>query len=225
LLSLVIAVFAEPLVHRVIAPGFPPDQLAWLVRVMRLDLIAIVIFSISGLIMAGLQANQHFLPPAPMFYNLGRSLGSPSGAETNLTIGSVTLPAYGGIYGLVCGVLIRAALHLAIQIPGLIAYRFHWTPAIDLRNPGVVKVLHLLGPRILTMFFLQVFFVARDNIASRYGEGAITALNYGWFIMQVPDLIGTAIAIALPTISEQFARRGRRHHRDTVSTPCGSSWR
>ena len=48
------------------------------------------------------------------------------------------------------------------------------------------------------MFFLQVFFVARDNIASRYGEGAITSLNYGWFIMQVPEtLIGTAIAIAL----------------------------
>jgi hypothetical protein len=28
---------------------------------MRLDLIAILIFSISGLVMSGLQANQHFM--------------------------------------------------------------------------------------------------------------------------------------------------------------------
>ena len=223
LLSLGIAIFAEPLVHRVIAPGFPPDQLALTVSVMRLDLIAILIFSISGLIMAGLQANQHFLLPAmaPMFYNLGQIFGVAILApQTGISIGPITLPAFGlGIYGLVYGVLIGAALHLAIQIPGLIAYHFHWTPAINLRNPGVVKVLHLLGPRILTMFFLQVFFIARDNIASRYGEGAITALNYGWFIMQVPEtLIGTAIAIALlPTISEQFARGEEAAYRDTVN--------
>ena len=222
-LSLGIAIFAEPLVHRVIAPGFPPDQLALTVSVMRLDLIAILIFSISGLIMAGLQANQHFLLPAmaPMFYNLGQIFGVAILApQTGISIGPITLPAFGlGIYGLVYGVLIGAALHLAIQIPGLIAYHFHWTPAINLRNPGVVKVLHLLGPRILTMFFLQVFFIARDNIASRYGEGAITALNYGWFIMQVPEtLIGTAIAIALlPTISEQFARGEEAAYRDTVN--------
>jgi putative peptidoglycan lipid II flippase len=223
LLSLGIAIFAEPLVHRVIAPGFPPDQLALTVSVMRLDLFAIVIFSISGLVMSGLQANQHFLLPAmaPMFYNLGQIFGVAILApETGYSIGPVTLPAYDlGIYGLVYGVLIGAALHLAIQIPGLIAYHFRWTPAINLRNPGVVQVLHLLGPRILTMFFLQVFFVARDNIASRYGEGAITALNYGWFIMQVPEtLIGTAIAIALlPTISEQFARGEEEAYRDTVN--------
>jgi putative peptidoglycan lipid II flippase len=222
-LSLTIAVFAEPLVHRVIAPGFPPEQLALTVRVMRLDLIAILIFSISGLIMAGLQANQHFLLPAmaPMFYNLGQIFGIAILApETGYSLGPVTLPAYGlGIYGLVYGVLIGAAMHLAIQVPGLIAYRFRWTPAINLRNPGVIQVLHLLGPRILTMFFLQVFFVTRDNIASRYGEGAITALNYGWFIMQVPEtLIGTAIAIALlPTISEQFARGEEEAYRDTVN--------
>jgi putative peptidoglycan lipid II flippase len=40
------------------------------------------------------------------------------------------------------------------------------------------------------------------------GEGSVTGLNYGWFIMQVPEtLIGTALAIAvLPTLAEHFAR-------------------
>jgi putative peptidoglycan lipid II flippase len=191
-ISIVIILFASPLVEYVIAPGFPPSQKALTVELMRLDLFAILIFSISGLVMAGLQANQHFLLPAmaPAMYNLGQIFG---------------------VAILVYGVIIGALLHLAVQIPGLIHYKFHWTPAINLHNPGVIKVLRLLGPRIMTMFFLQVFFIARDNLASGLGEGSVTALNYGWFIMQVPEtLLGTAIAIAiLPTLSELFVQGNR----------------
>jgi putative peptidoglycan lipid II flippase len=212
-ISVLIAIFAQPLVSNVIAPGFPPEQQALTVELMRLDLFAIMIFSISGLVMAGLQANQHFLLPAmaPGLYNIGQIFGVAVLAPSQgLSIGPVTLPAFGlGIHGLVFGVIIGALLHLGIQIPGLIRYKFRWIPAINLRNPGVQQVLALLGPRVLTMFFLQVFFITRDNLASGLGEGAVTALNYGWFIMQVPEtLIGSALAIALlPTISELFARR------------------
>ena len=207
----------------VIAPGFPPAQQALTIELMRLDLFAILIFSISGLVMAGLQANQHFLLPAmaPGLYNLGQIFGiAILAASQGITIGPVTLPAFGlGIHGLVYGVILGALLHLGIQIPGLIHYHFHWTPAINLRNPGVHKVLVLLGPRILTMFFLQLFFIARDNLASGLGEGAVTALNYGWFIMQVPEtLIGTAIAIAiLPTLSELFAQGERDQYGQTIN--------
>lgn len=221
--SLIIILFAKPLVETVIAPGFPPEQKALTVELMQLDLIAILIFSISGLIMAGLQANQHFLLPAmaPGLYNIGQIFGvAVLSPHSGIAIGALRLPAFGlGIHGLVYGVIIGAGLHLLIQVPGLIYHRFRWVPAIDLRNPGVRQVLALLGPRILTMFFLQVFFVARDNIASHLGEGAVTALNYGWFIMQVPEtLIGTAIAIALlPTISEQFARREEARYRETIN--------
>jgi putative peptidoglycan lipid II flippase len=51
------------------------------------------------------------------------------------------------------------------------------------------------------------------------GEGAVTALNLGWFIMQVPEtLLGTAIAIALlPTIAEIFARGERDNFRQSVN--------
>jgi putative peptidoglycan lipid II flippase len=73
--SILIAIFAKPLVQFVIAPGFPLEQQLLTVELMRLDLVAIVIFSISGLVMAGLQANQHFLLPAmaPVLYNIGRA--------------------------------------------------------------------------------------------------------------------------------------------------------
>lgn len=212
--SVLIALIARPLVaHPLgIAPGFPPEQQALTVELMRLDLIAILIFSISGLVMAGLQANQHFLLPAlaPGLYNLGQIFGVAILApETGLTFGPVTLPAFGlGIHGLVYGVILGALMHLGIQIPGLIRFGFRWVPAVNLRDPGVRKVLVLLGPRVLTMFFLYMFFYIRDNLASQMGEGAVTALNYAWFIMQVPEtLLGTAIGIAvLPTLGELFAR-------------------
>ena len=222
-LSLMIALFARPLVQYVIAPGFPAPQQALTVELLRLDLVAILIFSISGLVMAGLQANQHFLLPAmaPGLYNIGQIFGIAILAPASgISFGPVTLPAFGlGIHGLVYGVILGALLHLGIQIPGLVRFGFRWAPAINLREPGVRQVLVLLGPRVLTMFFLQIFFIARDHLASGLGEGAVTALNYGWFIMQVPEtLIGTAIAIALlPTLSEQIARGERMEFARTVN--------
>lgn len=211
-ISILIILFADPLVRYVIAPGFPEPQKALTVELMRLDLAAILIFSISGLVMAGLQANQHFLLPAlaPVLYNIGQIFGVTvlaSGPGTQL--GPITIPGLGlGIHGLVYGVILGALLHLAIQIPGLMRYGFRWAPALDLNSPGVRQVLALLGPRVVTMFFIQLFFITRDNLASGMGEGSVTALNYGWFIMQVPEtIIGTAIAIVLlPTLAEQVAR-------------------
>jgi putative peptidoglycan lipid II flippase len=211
-IAVLIALFAEPLVRYVIAPGFPLPEQALTVSLMRLDLIAILIFSISGLVMAGLQANQHFLLPAmaPGAYNLGQIFGiAVLAPAVGFSLGPVQLPGLGlGIRGLVYGVILGALLHLGVQLPGLVRYRFRWAPGLNLRDPGVRQVLALLGPRVATMFFIQLFFITRDNLASGMGEGAVTSLNYGWFIMQVPEtLIGTAIAIVLlPTLAEQIAR-------------------
>ena len=64
-----------------------------------------------------------------------------------------------------------------------------------------------MGPRLVSMVFIQLIFMARDNLASRLVVGSVTALSYGWWIQQVPEtLIGTAIATALlPTLSELVA--------------------
>ncbi|MCW5878385.1 MAG: murein biosynthesis integral membrane protein MurJ [Anaerolineales bacterium] len=211
LLSVVIALFAPWLIEVVIAPGFPAEQQTLAVELMRLDLVAILIFSLSGLAMAALQANQHFLLPAlaPALYNVGQIFGALILApESGYPLGSMTLPHAGmGIHGLVWGVILGALLHLGIQVPGLLRYGFRWQPVVGLRTPGVQQVLRLMGPRVLTMLFIHIYFVARDNLASPLPEGSITALNLGWFIMQVPEtLLGSAVAIALlPSISELFS--------------------
>jgi putative peptidoglycan lipid II flippase len=152
-----------------------------------------------------LQANQHFLLPAlaPTFYNVGQILGV-------LVLGKVL-----GIYGLACGVILGAVLHLGIQIPGLIRYEFKWTPRIDLNDPGVRKMLRLMAPRVLTLLLIYLTLsIARDNIASRLiqaglaSPGIISALDYGWYLLQLPEtILGTAIATALlPTLSDLVVR-------------------
>jgi putative peptidoglycan lipid II flippase len=223
-ISVVVAVAAVPLVQSEvgIAPGFGPQQQALVANLMRLNLLATLIFSISGLVMAGLQANQHFLLPAaaPLLYNVGQIFGVLVLARSEpLQIGPITIPGLGlGIHGLVYGVLIGAFLHLAIQIPGLVRYKFRWTPRFDLTSPGMQKVLRLMGPRVVTMFFIQLIFIIRDNLASRLAEGSVTALTYGWMIQQVPEtLIGTAIGTALlPTLAELVAREERLEFKSTI---------
>lgn len=212
--SSLIILLATPLVRYVIAPGFTLQQQALTASLMRLDLIAIIIFSISGLVMAGLQSNQHFLLPAlaPILYNLGQIFGvlvlSPS---EGIQLGPIQLPAFGfGLYGMVYGVILGASLHLLIQVPGLIYYQFRWTPVLDVKSPGVQRVLILLGPRVLTMACIQAYFVARDNLASQFGTVGVGALNLAWTIEQVPEtIIGTAIAVALLPSLAEFIDRGK----------------
>lgn len=209
--AVLIAIFAQQIVDAEIgiAPGFGLEQRRLMAELMRLNLIATIIFSISGLVMASLQANQHFLLPAmaPTLYNVGQIIGA-----------LYFSPRY-GIHGLVYGVILGAAMHLLIQMPALIKYGFRWTPALDLRDTGLLSALRLMGPRLLTMGGIQLVVIARDNLASRTGQvGAVTSLTYGWMIMQVPEtLIGTAIATAmLPTLSELAAEQNWDGFRQTV---------
>ena len=222
-LSALLALLAGPLVRHLVAPGFPPDLQNLAVALMRLDLLGTLIFSLSGLVTAGLQANQHFLLPAlaPAMYNLGQIFGAAMLAPRQpVHLGPLTWDGLGlGIYGLVYGVLLGAALHLGVQVPGLLRYGFRWAPRIGLRHPGVIQVLHLMGPRVATMAFIQAIFIARDHLASYISIGAVSALAYGWFIMQVPEtLLGTALStVLLPTLSEHAAAGRWEAWKDTFT--------
>ncbi len=210
-IAILIAVFAQPIVDAElgIAPGFGQEQRILLADLMRLNLVGTVIFSISGLVMASLQANQHFILPAmaPIAYNVGQIFGA-----------IYLVPRY-GIRGLVYGVIIGAALHLLIQIPAMFKFGFRWTPSLNIRHSGLIEALKLMAPRLLTMGGIQIVVLARDNLASRLDQvGAVTSLTYGWMIMQVPEtILGTAIATALlPTLSEYAARGNWAEFRTTI---------
>lgn len=225
-IALVIAVFSERIVKSQIgiAPGFDVEQQALVVKLMRLNLVGTVIFSISGLVMAGLQANKHFLLPAmaPSMYNIGMIIGALIFSPNEpYVIAGISLPAFGfGVEGLVYGVILGALLHLAIQLPGLFLHQFKWSLSIDIRDEGLLRALRLISPRLLTMFGIQLIFIMRDNFASRLDQvGVVSSLTYGWMIMQVPEtIIGTAIATALlPSLAELGANGEWERFSDSLS--------
>lgn len=206
LLSALLLAFLAPVVVRLfVAPGFAPETQALTVVLMRLILISTVIFSVSGLVTGVLQTMQHFLLPAfaPLCYNLGIIFGA--------AVLGPTLPEGQQIYGLAWGSVLGALLHLAIQIPALVHYRVRLRPVFDLRDPGLRQVAVLMAPRAAALALIYTKFVLRSNFASRLGEGSLSALDFAWDLMQLPEtLFATAIATAaFPTLAELWAQKAR----------------
>lgn len=227
-LALVIWVFADAIVTSEfgIAPGFSAAQQRDVVRLMRLNLISTLIFSVSGLCMGALQANRRFLLPgiAPLFYNIGQMIGAiflaPAGGGSFF---GISYPTFGfGIDGLAYGVIAGAAMHLFVQLPGLIRLGFRWKPYCDVRDENVRRMIRILIPRVLTVFFVQLIFIFRDNLASRLQTGAVTALSYGYMFQQLPEtLIGTALGTALlPSLSLFVANADHERFAAAFSKAC-----
>ncbi len=197
----IVYIFAKPLVSGEfgISPGFSPEQQEIVVHLMRINLSSILVFSLGGLVMASLQSHKHFLLPAiaPILYNIG------------MIVGIVVLVPRIGIYGLAYGTVLGAILHLGVQIPGIVHHKFRWHPVLDFKEQGFQKIIRLMVPRILTILLIQITFLARDNFASRLPTGSVSALTYGYFIMQVPEtLIGTAVATALlPSLASFLSKK------------------
>ncbi len=197
--SLILAIFAPWIVSQTIGSGFAPEQQQLSANLMRVILISTVLFSVSGIVMSALQANQHFFLTAlaPIMYNLG-ILG-----------GVIFLGPTLGVWGPAIGVVVGALLHLLVQVPGLIKYQAKWSPRLGWRDPDLRRVIRLLLPRVAGMGVVQLAALVTTSLASHLSAGSVTALSYGWRVMQLPEtLIATAIATAaFPTLSE-FAARG-----------------
>jgi putative peptidoglycan lipid II flippase len=198
--SAILALFAPWIVTETVGRGFAPEYQQLCADLMRVILIGTMIFAISGVVMSALQANQHFFLPAlaPIMYNVG-ILG-----------GVVLLGPTLGVWGPTIGVVTGALLHLLIQVPGLIKYKAKWTVWLGWRDAQLRRVVKLMIPRIIGLGAVQLAGVITITLASTLSSGSVTALNYGWRVMQLPEtLIATAIATAaFPTLSE-FAARGQ----------------
>ena len=209
-----LVIFAVPLVRYVVVPSFSAEQQALTASLMQLNVIALLIFSLSGLVSGGLHANQQFLFPAlaPALYNLGQ------------IVGVVYLGPRWGIYGLALGVILGAMLHLGVQVPLLWRYGFHWLPTLDWRHPAVQRIAALIAPRMVTVAAIQSIFIFTDRLASGLETGAITALAYGWLIMQLPEtILGTAVGtVLLPTLAKLAAHNDRVAVRQLLRRAVGS---
>lgn len=193
LVSIVVFLAAPWLVANVAAPGFDEAGRAQTVELMRILLLSTLIFSVSGIAMGILQSHNHFLLPAlaPIMFDLGILFGA----------GFLIKPF--GVNGIAYGAVLGAALHFGIQIPGLIRYQMRWWPELGLKDPVLWRVIKLMLPRVAGLGVFSLNFVVMNNIASRLGEGSVSALSWGWRLMQIPEtLIGTAMGtVIFPTLA------------------------
>jgi putative peptidoglycan lipid II flippase len=196
-LALLAGLSAPWLVRVLVAPGFDTQAQAETVTVMRLVLVSTVIFGISAVQTSALHSFKHFLLPAlaPVVYPLG------------IAAGAWWLAPAWGARGLAIGAIAGAALHLAIKVPALLHYGFRWWPVLGLRSKAVRRVAVLMGPRVLDLGVFHLTLLATSNLASRLGPGSVSALEWGWDAMQLPEtIIGTAFGlVALPTLSDLAA--------------------
>jgi len=200
-LAALAAVFASELTWA-LAPDFSPAKHAVTVSLVRVLLICPVIFGVSGLFMGIQNAQQSFLLPglAPSAYNLGIILGA-----------WLLIPRWGPM-GAAIGAVVGALFHLMVQLPGLVRGGMKYSPVLSLRDPGVRRVLWLMGPRVFGLAVVQLNFLVETNLASRLSEGAVAALNYAWRVMLLPQGVfaqGVATA-AFPTFADQAARGQRQ---------------
>ena len=89
-------IFARPIVHYILAPGFAAKDPAietLTVELLRIQIPSAVIFGLSGLVMGILNAHQHFILPAL----------APSMYQAGLIFGALVLSRGMGIYGLAWG--------------------------------------------------------------------------------------------------------------------------
>jgi putative peptidoglycan lipid II flippase len=202
-------IFATQLVEYVLAPEFDATKVVETAALMRIMLITPVVFGISGLLMAILNAQQRFLLPAlaPSLYNLG------------IIFGAVALSPFMGVYGLAWGTVIGALLHMGVQIPGLLQLRPTYSPALNANHPGVREILRLMAPRVLGLAIVQINFWVVIVLASGMVEGSITALRRGFYLLLLPQgVIAQSIAIAVfPTFAMQVAQEDRDGLRSTLS--------
>jgi putative peptidoglycan lipid II flippase len=208
-LSLLISLFAPFLVRTVIAPGFPADQQALTVHLLRLLLVAPAVFGASAVAMAVLNAYQHFLLPslAPSVYNV------------SLIGGALLLGERMGVEGLAIGSVVGAFLHLLVQVPALVRRGARYSASLGLTSQDVREVARLMVPRVVGASITQVNFVVNNSLASAMGEGAVSAINYAWLLMLLPQgIFAQAVATAaFPTFADQEARGERAEMRSTLA--------
>lgn len=193
------ALLAPWLVSTVLARGYSPEQQTLAAHLLRIQLLAPTIFGLSGLIMGILNAHQRFLLPAL----------APTMLWVGMIFGLVVWVPGQGIDGLAWGYVLGAALHLAVQLPGLARLAgLRYTPGLGLSDPLVRQVARLMGPRLIGVAAVQINLVVTLNLASFMLAGTYSALLYAWQIFTMPQvIIAQAIAIAaLPAFSAMVAR-------------------
>ena len=206
-----LGILLAPQIMRVLAPGFEqtPGKMELTIMLAQVMFPFIALVSLAALVMGMLNAKNVFGMPAmaSTFFNIGSIIGG-------VTLGWWLDPHFGtrqygagSLIGLSVGTLIGGLLQLIVQFPALgkVGYRFR--PDFLWRDPGVRRILLLMGPAIVAASAVQVNVMVNGNFASYLGNGRVSWLAYAFRLMQLPiGIFGVAIGtVTLPVVSRSAA--------------------
>ena len=207
-------IFAEPIVNLYVE-GFTPEQQILTVELLRIMLLAPIIFGVSGLIMGVLNTYQSFLLPAL----------APTLLWLGMIFGLLVLTPSMGIHGLAWGYVFGALLHLLVQLPGVLRLpKRKFSFSLGLNLPAVREVGRLMAPRLLGVAVIQINFLVNVMVGSRLPQGSISGIDFAWRIMTMPQVViaqGISIA-ALPTFAAQIARGKPEEMRSSLAATLRS---
>lgn len=215
LLGALVALAAPWLVSSVLLRGASAESQALTADLTRLMMVTPFIFSISGLVMGILQSHGLFLLPslAISMNNIGIMIGALLIAPALPPASGVAQVGGANIYGLAYGAVLSALLHLAVQLPGLMRIRARLRPLPDPRLPGVMRVLALMGPRVLGLAVVQVNFFVNIMLTAPMAEGSYTALRTAFTLMFfalgiIAQSVGSAVFPTLSALAAQGDHAG-----------------
>jgi putative peptidoglycan lipid II flippase len=194
-------VLAAPLVIAIFAPGFlrDPDEYSLAVSLLRITFPYLGFVSLTALAGAVLNTFRQFAIPAltPVLLNISMILCAvwlaPRFAEP--------------ITALAWGVFLGGLVQLGLQVPFLARLGLLVRPVVRLADPGVRKILKLMGPAIFGVSIAQINLLLDTLLASFLVSGSISWLYYSDRMVEFPlGVFGIALGtVILPTLSAHHA--------------------
>lgn len=218
--SVLIMIFADPLVRYVVGPGLDESGTILAINMMRVIAINPFLFSISTILSSIQQALGRFVfyALAPALYNVGILIGIV------WFTGGINIFGFqlfeGGIMGVALGVVLGAIMQLTVSLIGLFGLGFDYEFKISWRNQGFRSVLKLLPARSLDQGIDYLNTIVTTNLSSRMGAGALRSYNQAASLSQMPvNLVGVAISTAFfPKLTEELGKGKDTEYRKTFRT-------
>ncbi len=218
--SILIMIFAGPLVRYVVGPGLDEAGTILAINMMRVIAINPFLMSIATIFSSIQQAVGRFVfyALAPALYNVGILIGIV------WFTGGINLFGWqifeGGIMGVALGVVLGAVIQVAVSLIGLVGLGFDYEFKIHWRNQGFRAVLKLLPARSLDQGIDYINTLVTTNLSSRMGAGALRSYQQASSLSQMPvNLIGVAISTAFfPQLTEEIGEGKEDKFRQTFRT-------
>jgi putative peptidoglycan lipid II flippase len=198
-----LGVLAAPLIIYITAPGFSafPTKFALTVALLRITFPYILFISLTSL--AGSILNTYGRFAIPAF--------TPTLLNFSFIAFALWLAPYFDppVMALAWAVLAGGALQLAFQVPYLRRIGMLPRPRLQLRHPGVWRIVRQMGPAIFGVSIGQISLLINTIFASYLATGSVSWLYYADRLMEFPTgVLGVALGtILLPSLAKSFAEK------------------